>query len=132
MAWTWNWAIDTNVVEERVKALLLKRGLDIIEQNYPDLVRALIHKAIIELPVTCPECGFEFTIPGGGSESSIHYAIDRILGKPKQAIEQKTDVEFSISPQLLIEDRRRLMEWESKVIEGHLEKIEPLMIEEKK
>lgn len=68
---------------------LIKEGLDIMEENYPDLVRALIHKAILQLPVVCPQCECEFTVPGGGNEASIHYAIDRILGKPKQAIEQK-------------------------------------------
>ncbi|MFC2017880.1 hypothetical protein ACFLTQ_01065 [Chloroflexota bacterium] len=105
---------------------LIKEGLAIIEENYPDLVRALIHKAIIQLPVTCPHCNEEFTIPGGGSESSIHYAIDRILGKPKQAIEQKTDVEISVSPELLIEQRGKIQEWEQRVLNGDYAVLESL------
>ncbi|MFC1924912.1 hypothetical protein ACFLXA_06080 [Chloroflexota bacterium] len=97
---------------------LIKEGLAIIEENYPNLVRALIHKAIVQLNVVCPECQCEFTIPGGGSEASIHYAIDRILGKPKQAIEQKTDVEFSLSPELIAEHRRKIKLEEIKLLES--------------
>lgn len=70
-------------------------------------VRALIHKATVQLPVTCPECNCEFTIPDGGSEPSINYAIDRILGKPKQAIEQKTELGVGPSPALLAQVVRK-------------------------
>ena len=102
---------------------LIKEGLAIIEENYPDLVRALIHKAIVKLPVVCPDCGCEFTIPGGGHEASIHYAIDRILGKPKQAMDLKTDVEFSFNAEQLAEVRRQARLEEIKLLESVNEDI---------
>jgi len=68
----------------RIKDYLTQHPDNVIE-----VLDALRNKALITIPITCPECEHKHSIKSVGDTQAAIYYCDRILGKPKVSITEE-------------------------------------------
>lgn len=103
------------------KETMYKRAIDLYQENFEEIVREMIAKALAqEIVVECPECGhkWKLKVAGTGDKDLLIHIDNRILGRAAQTIDHRISATLKVSPEDYEDASRKVIEGEFRLLNG--------------